>query len=116
MERLPRGRQSSSGRGRLRNADWPDLHGASESADRVMPTPKPPRRKRKPPTRTYELDKYLTGDLEGYHVVMGSMSGREMIRVRSGEFTEGEAIDFAASKVIEHDFDVSDIRDIDGQD
>lgn len=81
-----------------------------------MPTPKPPRRKRKPPTRTYELDKYLTGDLEGYHVVMGSMSGREMIRVRSGEFTEGEAIDFAASKVIEHDFDVSDIRDIDGQD
>lgn len=81
-----------------------------------MPTPKPPRRKRKPPTRTYALDKFLTGDLEGYHVVMGSMSGREMIRVRSGEFTEGEAIDLTASKVIEHDFDVSDIRDIDGQD
>lgn len=81
-----------------------------------MPTPKPPRHKRKPPHRTYELDKYLTGQLEGFHVVMGSTTARETIRLRSGELNEGEAIDFIATKVIEHDFDVDDVRDLDLQD
>lgn len=80
-----------------------------------MPKPKSPAR-RKPPQRRYELDKYLEGDLAGFHVVMGSMSAREMIRLRSGELSDGEAIEFAASKVVEHDFDVADIRDIDAED
>ena len=81
-----------------------------------MPAPKAPRRKRKAPHRTYVLDQYLEGELAGFHVVMGGMTAREMIRLRSGELSEGEAIEFAASKVIEHDFDVDDIRDIDGED
>lgn len=72
--------------------------------------------RRKPPQRRYELDPYLTGELEGFHVVMGSMTTREMIRLRSGEVTESESIEFAASKVIEHDFDVADIRDIEAED
>ncbi len=81
-----------------------------------MPVPKAPRHKRKAPHRTYVLDSYLEGDLAGAHVVMGAMTAREMIRLRSGELTEGEAIEFAASKVVEHDFDVIDIRDLDGED
>jgi hypothetical protein len=81
-----------------------------------MPVPKAPRHKRKAPHRTYVLDQYLEGDLAGGHVVMGAMTAREMIRLRSGEVSEGEAIEFTASKVIEHDFDVPDIRDIDGED
>ena len=76
-----------------------------------MPTPRAPRRKHKLPSRRYEID--LTGELEGFHVTMGSMTGRELIWLRSGEITEGEAAEFAASKVIEHDFDVPDIRDLD---
>jgi hypothetical protein len=81
-----------------------------------MPAPKAPRRKRKAPSRTYILDKYLTGELEGFHIVMGSMTAREMIRLRSGDVTEGEAAELAASKVVEHDFDVADIRDIEAED
>jgi hypothetical protein len=81
-----------------------------------MPTAKTARRRRKPPQRRYELDKYLTGELEGFHVVMGSTTAREAIRLRSGELSEGEAIEFVAAKVIEHDFDVADIRDLDLED
>lgn len=80
-----------------------------------MPRPKV-RVRRRPPSRRYELDRYLTGELEGFHVVMGSMTAREMIRLRSGELTEGEAVEFAAAKVVEHDFDVDDIRDIEAED
>lgn len=81
-----------------------------------MPTAKLRKGRRKPPQRRYELDKYLKGELKGFHVVMGSMTAREMIRLRSGELTEGEAVEFAADKVIEHDFDVPDIREIDAED
>lgn len=70
----------------------------------------------KTPHRTYILDKHLTGDLAGAHVVMGSTTGREAIWLRSGEASEGEAMEFVASKVVEHDFDVDDIRDLDLQD
>lgn len=72
-----------------------------------------PRHKRKPPTRTYLLDKYLTGELEGFHVVMGSPDGHQLIRLRSGEMTESEAITFAVSLIVEHDFDVTDLLDLD---
>lgn len=81
-----------------------------------MPVAQKPRHKRKPPTRTYVLDDRLTGDLAGFHIVMGAMSARDMIRLRSGELTEGEAVEFAAAKIIEHDFDVTDIRDIEAED
>src|SRR4051812_33582547 len=68
-------------------------------------------RKHKAPQRRYELD--LDGELEGFHVTMGAMTGRELIWLRSGAVSEGEAAEFAASKIIEHDFDVPDIRDLD---
>lgn len=76
-----------------------------------MPTA---RKRRKAPHRTYALT--LSGELEGFHVTMGGMTAREMIRLRSGEITEGEAIEFAASKILEHDFDIADPLDLDATD
>jgi hypothetical protein len=69
------------------------------------------RARHKPPQRTYQLK--LDGELADFHVTMGAMSARELIRIRSGEMSEGEAIEFTATKIIEHDFDVADIRDVD---
>lgn len=76
-----------------------------------MPTPKAVHRKHKPPVRRYELK--LDGDLAEFHVVMGAMSGRETIRLRSGEMTESDALEMVAAKVIEHDFDIEDLIDLD---
>lgn len=64
-------------------------------------------------SRRYELDKHLTGDLEGAHIVMGSITGHELIRLRSGEMTEGDSITLIASKVIEHDLDTDDLLALD---
>lgn len=77
-----------------------------------MPAPrKASRPKHKAPQRRYELA--LVGELDGFHVTMGSPSGRELIRLRSGEMTEGEAIEYSISKIVDHDFDVDDLLELD---
>lgn len=57
-----------------------------------------------PPKRTYTLK--LTGELAGFHVVMGAMSGADIVAVRSGELAEGEVVNIVAGRMVEHDFDV----------
>lgn len=67
--------------------------------------------KRELPRRRYRLD--LTGELAGYHVVMGAMWGRELIRLRRGEMDEADVLDLIADRCLEHDFDIDDLRDLD---
>lgn len=71
------------------------------------------RRKHKLAPPRYELDKHLTGPLAGAHIVMGGITGHELIRMRSGEMTESDSIAFTAAKVLEHDLDTADILDLD---
>lgn len=70
-------------------------------------------RKHRIAQRTYVLDKYLKGELAGAHVVMGGMTGRDLIRLRSGELNEAEAMEFTVSKVIEHDLETEDLLSLD---
>lgn len=77
-----------------------------------MPTPRAPRRKHRVPPRRYVIDTYLKGELAGAHIVMAGMNGRDLIRLQSGDLTEAEAMEFAASKVVEHDLEVADILDL----
>lgn len=63
------------------------------------------------PRRTYTLK--LPGELAEYHVTMGAMSGRDIITIRSGAMTEAEGIRLVAERVIEHDFGVPDLLDLD---
>ncbi len=69
------------------------------------------KRRRKPPVRTYVLA--LDGELEGVTVTMAPISGRDIIRIRSSAVDEAESLDILASHVIEHDFDVADVLDLD---
>lgn len=64
-----------------------------------------------PPRRTYELA--LTGELADYHVTMGSMSGADLIAVRSGDLAESEVIRLVAERMLEHDFDVASPLELD---
>lgn len=59
-----------------------------------------------PPKRTYDLK--LTGELAGFRVTMGAMSGADIVAVRSGELSEGEVVKLVAARMVEHDFDVVD--------
>jgi hypothetical protein len=63
------------------------------------------------PRRSYHID--LTGELDGYHVVMGAMWGRELIRLRRGEMDEADVLELIAERCLEHDFAVEDLRDLD---
>lgn len=67
--------------------------------------------KRQTPRRTYDIE--LTGELAGFHVTMSSMTGRDIIRVRSGAMNETEGLEFIASHTLAHDFDVTDVMDLD---
>jgi len=68
-------------------------------------------RRQKPPRRTYELK--LTGELAGFHVTMGAMSGANIIALRSGVMAEGDTIRLISERIIEHDFDVETPLDLD---
>ena len=63
------------------------------------------------PRRTYELA--LTGELADFHVTMGSMTGADLIAIRSGELAEAEVIRITGSRMVDHDFDVDDPMDLD---
>lgn len=63
--------------------------------------------------KTYVIDAHLTGDLKGAHIVMGSMTGQDVIRLQSGEMNEGDAIQLAASKIVEHNLDTDDPMSLD---
>lgn len=63
------------------------------------------------PRRTYRLT--LTGELEGFHVTMAAMRGREVIALTAGDMDEGQVIDLVAERMLEHDFGVDDPRDLD---
>jgi hypothetical protein len=64
-----------------------------------------------PPHRTYTLE--LTGELEGFRVVMGAMTGSDVIALRSGQLTEEDGLRLTAARVVEHDFDVENVLDLD---
>lgn len=63
--------------------------------------------------KTYILDTYLTGELKGAHVVMAGMTGLDLIRIQTGDVSEAEAMQFTASKVIEHNLDTDDVLSLD---
>ena len=62
------------------------------------------------PRRTYRID--LTGELDGYHVVMAAMRARDLIALRRGEMDEADVLDFVAERCLEHNFG-EDLRDLD---
>lgn len=64
-----------------------------------------------PPHRTFPLT--LTGELAGYHVTMGSMTGADIVAMRSGELDEGQVVRLVAERMIEHDFGVDDPLSLD---
>ncbi len=68
-------------------------------------------RRQKPPRRTYPLK--LNGELKGFHVTMGAMSGADIVAIRSGELSEGEVMRLVAARMIEHDFDVASPLELD---
>lgn len=63
------------------------------------------------PRRTYELR--LAGELAGHRVVMGAMTGRDLIAIRTGEATEAQVIGIVAARIVEHDLGVEDPLDLD---
>lgn len=69
------------------------------------------RKKHKAPSRRYTVP--LTGELDGFVVVMAAMSTREVIAVQRGEMTEADVLDMVATRCLEHDFDTEDLRDLD---
>lgn len=68
-------------------------------------------KRQKPPSRTYDLE--LTGQLAGYHVTMGAMTGANIIALRSGELPEHAVIQMIADRMVSHDFDVDSPLDLD---
>ncbi len=68
-------------------------------------------RRHKPPRRTYALR--LNGELKGFHVTMGTMSGADIVAIRSGELSEAEVMRIVAARMIEHDFDVASPLELD---
>jgi hypothetical protein len=70
------------------------------------------RARRKPPVRQYTLA--FEGDLAPYSVVMGPISGRDIIRIRNG-ISDAETLELLGAHVLEHDFDVPDILELDYQ-
>lgn len=73
--------------------------------------PKQQSKSKSAPRRTYALA--LAGELAGYHVKMGAMSGRDIITIRSGGMTEEAGIRLVSERVVEHNFDVPDLLDLD---
>jgi hypothetical protein len=69
------------------------------------------KRKKAPPRRTYPLK--LNGELAGFNVVMGSATGRDLIRIKRGEADEADILELVAARCIEHDFDVEGLADLD---
>jgi hypothetical protein len=68
-------------------------------------------KKKTPPRRTYPLK--LNGELTGFTVVMGSATGRDLIRIKRGEADEADILELVQTRCIEHDFDVADLADLD---
>jgi hypothetical protein len=69
------------------------------------------RQPRELPRRRYPLA--LNGELAGYHVTMGAMHGRELIRLQRGEMTEADVLELIAERCVEHDFGIADLQDLD---
>lgn len=69
------------------------------------------RQPRELPRRQYDL--VLKDELAGFHVKIGAMRGHELIRIRRDGLNEADVIDLVAERVIEHDFPVDDLRDLD---
>jgi len=67
--------------------------------------------KKATPHRSYTLK--LDGELEGFEVVIGAMTARDIIRLRSSELTDVDALELVAQRVERHNFGVEDVRDLD---
>lgn len=67
--------------------------------------------KRPNPRRTFEIA--LTGELDGFHVTMASMSGKDIIAVRKGSMTEVQMLEFVSNHCLAHDFDAESLQDLD---
>jgi hypothetical protein len=68
-------------------------------------------RRQQAPTRTYDLK--LSGDLADFHVKMKGMPGSMVLDLRSGLLKEADLIERIADSVVEHDFDVDSIAELD---
>ena len=67
--------------------------------------------RRETPRRTYDIA--LTGELDGFHVTMASMSGRDIFAIRAGKLNEAQMLEFIASHCLAHNFEVENILDLD---
>jgi hypothetical protein len=69
----------------------------------------------KAPRREYVI-RFDSGPLTGAEFVMGSMTARDIIVIRSGAMNEGESLDMVADRCIRHNVDVADLRELDYED
>ncbi len=68
----------------------------------------------KPPVHTYDVA--LSGELEGFALKMRGMSSADFIRLKTRgteEMGDIAALDMAFAHVVEHNFDVDDLRELD---
>lgn len=65
----------------------------------------------KPPTRLYDVA--LSGELEGVRLKMRGMSTRDLIKLRSGDVSDLEALEMVATHIVEHNLDTSDVLELD---
>ena len=68
-------------------------------------------KKRKPPVKTYTVT--LDGDLEGFVVTLKGLSTRDLIRINTGDVPTSEVLELVIDKVVEHNFDIDDLHDLD---
>lgn len=64
-----------------------------------------------PPVRLYDVA--LDGELAGVTLRMRGMTAGDLIRLRGGEMTDAEAIEWVLAHVVEHNLDLADLRDLD---
>jgi hypothetical protein len=63
------------------------------------------------PRETYEIT--LTGRLDGFHVTMRAMSGRQIVGLQRGTLSEVDAVEMVAERCVTHDFEEKDLLDLD---
>jgi hypothetical protein len=63
------------------------------------------------PRETYDLT--LTGRLEGFHLTMGAMSGRQIVGIQRGTINEADVLEMVAERCISHNFEEESLLDLD---
>lgn len=64
-----------------------------------------------PPVKLYDVR--LTGDLEGVALTMRGMTAGDLIRLRTGEMSDADAVEWVLAHVVSHNLDVESLLDLD---